>query len=144
MEQKPGRYWGVIGRQNLPLGKREDREVTASQAVNLLPPLKLRRTRRRVMRRYRLANSPPEKRKYLRKSQLWSQDFTAKLFCNVEFWIERPPKLVGPLENIEIMSQNSGLDHVTRKRTCKSAEQAENHKKGPRRLWSRNHMELVK
>jgi hypothetical protein len=29
----------------------------------------------------------------LRKSQLWSEDFTAKLFCNVEFWIERLPKL---------------------------------------------------
>ena len=26
MEQKPGRYWGVIGREHLPLGKREDRE----------------------------------------------------------------------------------------------------------------------
>jgi hypothetical protein len=26
MEQKPGRYWGVIGRQRLPLGKREDQE----------------------------------------------------------------------------------------------------------------------
>ena len=22
LEQKPGRYWGVIGRQHLPLGKR--------------------------------------------------------------------------------------------------------------------------
>jgi hypothetical protein len=32
---------------------------------------------------------------YLRKSQLWSEDFTAKLFCNVEFWIERLPKFVG-------------------------------------------------
>jgi len=84
MEQKPGRYWGVIGRQYLPLGKREDREVTASEAVKL----------RRVMRRYRLANTPPEKRKYLRKSQLWSEDFTAKLFCNVEFWLERLPKLL--------------------------------------------------
>jgi hypothetical protein len=37
MEQKPGRYWGVIGREHLPLGKREDREVTASQAVKLPP-----------------------------------------------------------------------------------------------------------
>src|SRR5580658_3818439 len=83
MEQKPGRYWGVIGRKHLPLGKREDLEVSASQAVKL----------RRVMRRYRVANTPPEKRKYLRKSQLWSQDFTAKLFCNVEFWLERLPKL---------------------------------------------------
>lgn len=39
--------------------------------------------------RYRVANTKPEKRKFLRKSQLWSQEFTAKLFCNVEFWIER-------------------------------------------------------
>ena len=37
---------------------------------------------------------PPEKRKFLRKSQLWSEDFTAKLFCNVEFWLERLPKLI--------------------------------------------------
>jgi hypothetical protein len=84
MEEKPGRYWGVIGRQYLPLGKREDREVSASQAVKL----------RRVMRRYRLANTPPEKRKILPKSQLWSGDFTAQLFCNVEFRLERLPKLI--------------------------------------------------
>jgi hypothetical protein len=32
--------------------------------------------------------------KNLRKSQLWSEDFTAKLFCNVEFWLERLPKLM--------------------------------------------------
>jgi len=30
-------------------------------------------------------------------SQLWSQDFTAKLFCNVEFWLECLPRLIGPL-----------------------------------------------
>jgi len=65
-------------------------EVTASQAVNL----------RRVMRRNRVANTPPEKRKYLRKSQLWSQDFTATLFCNVEFWFERLPKLIGGSESL--------------------------------------------
>ena len=40
--------------------------------------------------RFRLANTPP-----VLKSQLWSEDFTAKLFCNVEFWLERLPKLVG-------------------------------------------------
>jgi hypothetical protein len=40
----------------------------------------------------------PEKRKYLRKSQLWSHDFTAKLFCNVEFWLERLPRLIGLCE----------------------------------------------
>jgi hypothetical protein len=29
-------------------------------------------------------------------SQLWSKDFTAKLFCNVEFWTERLAKLIKP------------------------------------------------
>ena len=53
------------------------------------------------MRRYRVANTPPEKRKYLRKSRLWSKDFTAKLFCNVEFWLERLPKLIEPHQEIE-------------------------------------------
>jgi hypothetical protein len=77
---------GVIGRQHLPLGKREDREMSARQAVKL----------RQVMRRYRMANTPPEKRQYLRKSQLWSEDFTAKLFCSVEFWLERPTILIEP------------------------------------------------
>jgi len=84
MEHKPGRFWGVIGRKNLPFGKREVREVSAKEAVQI----------RRTMRRYRWANTPPEKRKFLRKSQLWSQDFTAKLFCNVEFWLQCLPKLI--------------------------------------------------
>jgi hypothetical protein len=74
LEHKPGRFWGVIGRKNLPLGKREVGEVSANEAVQL----------RRIIRRYRWANTPPEKRKFLRKSQLWSQEFTAKLLCNVE------------------------------------------------------------
>jgi len=89
LEHKPGRFWGVVCRKNLPLGKREDREVTAGQAVKL----------RRVMRRYRLANTSPEKRKFLRKSLLWSQDFTPKLFCKVEFWVERLRKLIEPPES---------------------------------------------
>jgi hypothetical protein len=29
--------------------------------------------------------------------QLWSEEFTAKLFCNVEFWLERLPKLIEAL-----------------------------------------------
>ena len=80
LEHKPGRFWGVIGHKNLPFGKREDREVSAKEAVQI----------RRFIRRYRWANTPPEKRKFLRKSQLRSQDFTAKLFCNVEQWLEGP------------------------------------------------------
>jgi hypothetical protein len=75
----PGRIWGVVGRKHLPFGKCEVRQVSAAEAVQL----------RRTMRRYRVANTPPDKRKFLRKSQLWSQEFTAKLFCNVEFWLSR-------------------------------------------------------
>jgi hypothetical protein len=97
----------VIGRQHLPLGKRENREVTANEAVKL----------RRVMRRYRLANTPQEKRKFLRKSQLWSEDFTAKLFCNVEFWVERLPKLIGLREGAGITIPNSGLAIAPGKKT---------------------------
>jgi hypothetical protein len=89
MEHKPGHCWGGIGHKNLPFGKREVREVSAKEAVQI----------RRFMRRYRWANTPPDKRKFLRKSQLWSQEFTAKLFCNVEFWIERLPKLLGASDN---------------------------------------------
>ena len=91
MAEKPGRFWGVIGRKYLPLGKREDREVSASQAAKL----------RRVIRRYRVANTPVEKRGFLRKSQLWSIEFTAKLFCNVEFWMERLAKLTGQMSEFE-------------------------------------------
>jgi hypothetical protein len=57
-----------------------------------------------------LANTPPDKRKFLRKSQLWSEDFTAKLFYNVEFWLERLPKLIGLREDNAIVIPNSGLD----------------------------------
>jgi hypothetical protein len=53
------------------------------------------------MRGYRLANTPPQKRKYLRKSQLWSEDFTANLFCSVEFGLERLPKLIKPQPEFE-------------------------------------------
>jgi len=57
-----------------------------------------------------MANTPPEKRKFLRKSQLWSEDFTAKLFCNVEFWVERLPKLIGICGSTAIAIPNFGPD----------------------------------
>ena len=82
MEHKPG-FWAVIGRKNLPFGEREDRQAAAKEAVQIW----------RFIRRYRWANARPEKRTFLRKSQLWPQDFTDKLFCNVEFWRERLLKL---------------------------------------------------
>jgi hypothetical protein len=54
--------------------------------------------------------------KYLRKSKLWSEDFTAKLFCNVEFWLERLPKFTGLCERQAIVIPISGFDLVTKGR----------------------------
>jgi hypothetical protein len=48
-----------------------------------------------VMRRYRMATCPKEKRAKMRKGQLFSRDFTVKLFAGVEFWMERLPALLG-------------------------------------------------
>ena len=42
-------------------------------------------------------------------SQLWSEDFTAKLFCNVEFWLECLPKLIGHFLGAAIEIRSSGL-----------------------------------
>lgn len=82
---KPGRFWGIVGRKNLPLGRRDVLELTNAQALKL----------RRVMRRYRMATCPKEKRAKMRKGQLFSRDFTVKLFAGVEFWMERLPALLG-------------------------------------------------
>jgi hypothetical protein len=56
-----------------------------------------------------LPSIPPEKRKFVRKSQLWSEDLTAKLFCNVECWLERLPKLIGLFEGVSIAIRNSAF-----------------------------------
>jgi hypothetical protein len=53
------------------------------------------------MRRYRWANTAPEKREFLRMSQLRSQELTAKLFCNVELWLGHLPKLIAPQPEFE-------------------------------------------
>jgi hypothetical protein len=68
---------------------------------------------RRLMGRYLCANTAPEKRRYLRRSQLRSEDFTAKLICNVHFWIERVPELIGLYDNIAIAHRNSGIVRVS-------------------------------
>jgi hypothetical protein len=74
MEGKPGRFWGVIGRGNLKIGPRETSALTAREAVLV----------RRVMRRYRRANTPWRKRKFLHHNR-WS----AKLYCDLEFWLAK-------------------------------------------------------
>jgi len=49
--------------------EREEREVSGKEAVQLW----------RLIRRSRWANTPPEKRKFLRRSQFSSQELTATL-----------------------------------------------------------------
>lgn len=85
LERKPGRFWGVINRKSLKLGERQHFEVTEKQAVQL----------RRFIRRYRRAKTPPEKRRWLFKGGLCSKEFSVKLYCNVDFWLERLPWLLG-------------------------------------------------
>ncbi len=87
LEHKPGRFWGVIGRKNLKLGDREVLPLTRKQAVTLL----------RVLRRYRRANTAPEKRRRCRRP--------LKLYCNAEFWRQRLPALIG----LRLGEANSGL-----------------------------------
>jgi hypothetical protein len=41
-------------------------------------------------------------------SQLWAEDFTAKLFCNVEFWLERLPKLIGAAKDLSKITWGHG------------------------------------
>jgi hypothetical protein len=67
------------------LGQRHCVEVTEQQAVQL----------RRFIRRYRWANTAPEKRRWLRKGGLFTWEFSVKLYCNVDFWLERLPRLIG-------------------------------------------------
>ena len=75
---KPGRYRGVIGRQPLPFGKRG--QTCGGQRSDV------------PISQFQLSA-------FVLASQLCSQDFTAKLFCNVESWIERLPKLIGFCES---------------------------------------------
>jgi hypothetical protein len=44
---------------------------------------------------YGMANGAPEKRGKMRKGQLFSPDFTVKLFAGIEFWMEPLPALLG-------------------------------------------------
>ncbi len=57
-------------------------------------PYKLVKSNTAIAAPLSLREHAPQKRDYLRKSLLWSEDFTAKLFSNVEFWLERLPKLI--------------------------------------------------
>jgi hypothetical protein len=74
LEHKPGRYWGVIGRSNVKLGKREVHEIPAEEAIKI----------QRIIKRYRRAKTDPKKRRKLRL-----RGHSIKLYCNVDYWVER-------------------------------------------------------
>lgn len=86
---KPGRFWGVWNRKCLPLGVPQSYRITQKQAIQL----------RRFIRRHRRAITPPEKRKWLFKGSgsNAAKGFTQKHYCNADFWMERLPRLLGPL-----------------------------------------------
>ena len=86
---KPGRFWGVWNRKCLPLGEQQCYRITQRQAIQL----------RRFIRRHRRATTPPEKRKWLFKGSgsNAAKGFTQKHYCNADFWMERLPRLLGPL-----------------------------------------------
>ena len=85
LQNKPGRFWGVIGRANLPLGEREELDLTEKQGHQL----------RRFFRRYRRSITKPEKRHRLRLPDHGSREFSMKLFCDADLWRARIWALVG-------------------------------------------------
>jgi hypothetical protein len=87
---KPGRFWGVDNRKNLLFGIRQVYEVTGRQAVVL----------RRAMRCYRLSVRSRGQKRLMRRGQLYSPDFTVKLFAGVEFWMERLTALIGSVPTL--------------------------------------------
>jgi hypothetical protein len=88
LNTKPGRFWGVHKRKNLPLGRRQCYRITDKQAVQL----------RRFIRRHRRATTKPENRRWLRKGSCSNaaKGFTTKHYCHADFWLARLPELVGP------------------------------------------------
>ncbi len=98
---KPGRFWGVWNRKCLPLGERRCYRVTRQQAIQL----------RRFIRRHRRAITPPEKRKWLFKGSgaNAAKGFTQKHYCNADFWLERLPRLLGPLPEPHVVRPKNAL-----------------------------------
>lgn len=70
-----GRYWGVVGPQNIPFGELCELDITAPNAYTLM------RYQRRFINRVR----PGEKKKRARKSN--SRSLT--IFCDASQWAER-------------------------------------------------------
>ncbi len=85
LEYKPGRFWGVIGRGNLPSAEADEVRLTERQAFQL----------RRFFRRYRRAITPLEKRRRLKYGMNDPREFSVSLFADASFWRARLWALVG-------------------------------------------------
>lgn len=79
LENKPGRFWGVLGRPNLPLGTRKVVSLSQSEAFHMM----------RLLRRHRLANTPPKKRRYCRFNT-----HAMKAYVSADYWLERIDRLL--------------------------------------------------
>ena len=101
LDIKPGRFWGVFNRKNLPLGQRQTYKLTKEQAVQL----------RRFIRRYRKATMPKKERRWLRKGSPSNaaKGFSVKLYCNADFWIARLSRLLGPLPEPHVAGPTNGV-----------------------------------
>jgi hypothetical protein len=75
----PGRFWGVVGADKLPLGKREVVKLSREQVFRM----------RRVIRNCRWSRAKPEQRIKLRASPLFGEVVKVKHLCNVEVWLRR-------------------------------------------------------
>ena len=75
---KIGRYWGVMGRENLPLAPEVEIELTNSETVVLI----------RYMRKF---------------ANLKSRDYKSlKICCNAERWFDKLNDLIKKPESIEV------------------------------------------
>ncbi len=72
----PGRFWGIMERDNAPLGQREVLRISLGDACQL----------RRLLRRYRRSTAKPEKRRFLRSAQFRDPEFSVTTFLDVEQW----------------------------------------------------------
>jgi hypothetical protein len=80
---QPGRFWGVIGRRNLPRAAREGWRLSLRQTFQLL----------RIIRRYRRAQA--SNKRLLRQGDTTG----AKVYCCVDAMLPQLERVLGPFES---------------------------------------------
>ncbi len=109
LEHKPGRFWGVMGREHLPCAEPEEVQLTEKQAFQL----------RRCFRRYRRAITPPEKRQRLKFGMNDPREFSVSLFADASFWRARLWALVGDEPDAyELPEHRSALAELLQRMTA--------------------------